>query len=143
MKRDPVVARHLKDLLEKVRFLRSHQALSLAELRSDLKARLAIERAFQLAIQNVLDIAAHMLSAEGWNDWEEYRELGPKLVEHGVLTPELGQALARMAGFRNLLIHEYAAIKMERVRDYLRHNLDDFDRFAGSVRAYVRRGVRR
>lgn len=136
MKADPVIARHVKDLLEKVRFLRTHQTITLARLEKELGTRLAIERAFQLAIQNVLDIAAHILAAEGWNDWDEYRELGPKLAAHGVITPQLGQSLARMAGFRNLLIHEYAVIGTSRMRDYLRHHLDDFDHFAQAVQKY-------
>jgi len=139
VKPDPVIARHLKDLLEKTGFLRSQQRISAVELRKDLGTRLAIERAFQLAIQNTLDIAAHILAAQGWNDWDEYRELGPKLADHDVITPALGQTLARMAGFRNLLIHEYAIIKGKRMRDYLQHNLDDFDQFAAAIRAYLRR----
>lgn len=117
MKADPVITRHLKDLLEKVRYLRAHQRITAARLRKDLGLRLAIERAFQLAIQNVLDIAAHILTAQGWNDWDEYRELGPKLADHGVLTAALAQALARMAGFRNLLMHSYAIIKEGRMCD--------------------------
>ncbi len=139
MKSDPVVTRHLKDLLEKVRFLRSHQAITLARLEQELGVRLAMERAFQLAIQNVLDITAHILAAEGLNDWDEYRELGPKLAAHGIIPSPLGQALARMAGFRNLLIHEYAIIKTSRMRDYLRHHLDDFDVFAEAIQKYLRR----
>ena len=138
MKPDPVISRHLKDLLEKVRFLRSHRTIALARLERELGTRLAIERAFQLAIQNVLDAAAHILAAEGWNDWDEYRELGPKLAAHGVIPAALGHALARMAGFRNLLVHEYAIIKMSKMRDYLRHHLDDFDHFAGAIQKYVR-----
>jgi len=138
VKPDPVVSRHLKDLLEKVRFLRAQEAIDPVSLRQDLAARLAIERAFQLAIQNVLDIAAHVLAAEGWNDWDEYRELGPKLAARGVLSQDLGQALARMAGFRNLLVHEYAVIKLDRVRDYLRNHLDDFDQFASAIRKHLR-----
>lgn len=139
MKPDPIITRHLKDLLEKVGYLRAHRGVNAARLRQDLGLRLAIERAFQLAIQNVLDIAAHVLAAEGWNDWDEYRELGPRLADHGVISAALGQALASMAGFRNLLIHEYAVIKEGRMCAYLRDNLDDFDRFAAAVRTHVRR----
>jgi uncharacterized protein YutE (UPF0331/DUF86 family) len=142
VKPDAVVNRRLKDLLEKVRYLRSQQAVELRRLREDLGIRLAVERAFQLAIQSVLDIAAHVLAAEGWNDWDEYRELGPKLAEHGVLANDLGEAISRMAGFRNLLVHEYAVIKPHRMRDYLRRHLDDFDEFAKAIRAHLRRGAR-
>jgi uncharacterized protein YutE (UPF0331/DUF86 family) len=139
VKPDPVVSRHLKDLLDKVRYLRSQQTVDARRLREDLGTRLAVERAFQLAIRNVLDVAAHVLAAEGWNDWDEYRELGPKLAEHEVLTDQLGQSLARMAGFRNLLVHEYAVIKPQRMRDYLQNHLDDFDEFASAIRKYLRR----
>jgi uncharacterized protein YutE (UPF0331/DUF86 family) len=139
VKADPVTTRHLKDLLEKVRYLRSHRDVDAAQLRRDLGLRLAIERAFQLAIQNVLDIAAHILATEGWNDWDEYRQLGPKLADHDLISAALGDALANMAGFRNLLIHEYAVIREDRMTDFLRHHLDDFDRFAAAVRVYLRR----
>jgi hypothetical protein len=50
VKPDPIVSRHLKDLLEKVRFLRSQQTVDLRRLRENLGTRLAVERAFQLAI---------------------------------------------------------------------------------------------
>ena len=83
MKSDPVVARHLKDLLEKVGYLRAQQDIGLARLQKDLGARLA--------------------------------------------------------GFRNLLIHEYAVITTSRMHEFLRHNLRDFDRFARAVRTYGRR----
>ena len=139
MTTDPVVTRHLKDLLALTRFLRSKQRITLARLETDLATRLAIERAFQLAIQNVLDIAAHVLAAEGWNDWNEYRELGPKLGEHGVISRPLAQSVARMAGFRNLLVHEYVVITLHRMREYLQTHLDDFDQFAAAIRKHLRR----
>jgi len=73
VKPDPVIARHLKDLLEKTGFLRSQQRISAVELRKDLGTRLAIERAFQLAMagfqgpveNNVCNRTASKLFAAG------------------------------------------------------------------------------
>ena len=48
-----------------------------------------------------------------------------------------------MAGFRNLLIHEYAVIKTSRMRDYLRQHLDDFDHFAAAIQKYLRTASRK
>jgi uncharacterized protein YutE (UPF0331/DUF86 family) len=56
-----------------------------------------------------------------------------------VIAPPLAQAVARLARFRNLLIHEYAIIKGGRMCEYLHNTLVDFDRFASAVRAYLRR----
>jgi uncharacterized protein YutE (UPF0331/DUF86 family) len=43
--------------------------------------------------------------------------------------------LRRMAGFRNVLVHGYADVDREIVRDILDRHLDDLLLFVGTVRA--------
>ena len=42
-----------------------------------------------------------------------------------------------MAGFRNVLIHEYRDILIEKVYDILQNRLSDFYEFAQSILDYV------
>ena len=47
------------------------------------------------------------------------------LTSAGWLPPELGGRLEEMAGFRNVLVHEYAIVDLAVVRDVLENRLGD------------------
>jgi len=48
--------------------------------------------------------------------------------ELGVLPPDFARSLAPIAGFRNILVHEYLGVDWDYVYDHLQ-NLDDLERF--------------
>lgn len=98
--------------------------------------RRAVERCLYLAIQNVLDIGSHIVAAEGWGLPGSYREVLEKLGEHGVLPRDFALELAPMAGFRNILQHEYVALDVAEL-DRNARRLDDFNRFAQCVVRYL------
>ena len=56
------------------------------------------------------------------------------LERAGWLTPELRTEFARMAGFRNVLVHGYVAVDAAIVRDVLEHRLGDIESFVESIR---------
>ncbi len=90
-----------------------------------------------MAIQSALDIGAILLSEVGTDIPTEYRDIFPKLTEIGVLPESLATRLVAMAKFRNVLVHLYLEIEVERLYQYIQHNLDDFDEFATYVGAYL------
>lgn len=47
-----------------------------------------------------------------------------------------------MAGLRNVIVHEYAAVDQTVVSDVLNNHLDDFSEFARHVRDFVKRHER-
>jgi uncharacterized protein YutE (UPF0331/DUF86 family) len=132
-----VIDRHLKDLEKMVAALQLHQSKSLDELRADQLVSLAVEHALQRAIQNLLDIGMHLLSGAGINDWDDYRGAILKLGETGVLPPAFAEHISGMAGLRNILVHGYLEIDIEKVWDILHHRLDDFRTFARHVVEYL------
>lgn len=54
----------------------------------------------------------------------------------GVTPPDFARQLAPLAGFRNILTHEYLIIDWDIIYQRL-HNLDDFERFAMYVRVWL------
>lgn len=98
--------------------------------------RRAVERCLYLAIQHLLDIGSHIVAAESWGLPGSYREVIEKLGEHGVLPRDFARRLAPMAGFRNILEHEYVALDFEELVRNARR-FDDFDRFAEHVVRYL------
>ena len=61
--------------------------------------------------------------------------------ELGVLPVDFSQHLAPIAGFRNILVHEYISVDWDQVYKHLQR-LEDLDRFRDLVRLWMKnRGV--
>jgi uncharacterized protein YutE (UPF0331/DUF86 family) len=91
------------------------------------------ERYLQLAIQGVLDISNHILADSDSRLPRDNKELFDLLATRKVLPVRLARKLVAMAGFRNILVHEYLEIDRRRVYQILRDDLDDFERFIRAV----------
>jgi uncharacterized protein YutE (UPF0331/DUF86 family) len=91
------------------------------------------ERYLQLAIQSVLDISNHIVADMRLSLPPDSRSLFALLVEKGILSARLGQKLTRMAGFRNILVHDYLEIDRGRVYAVLEKDLRDFEQFIKAV----------
>ena len=63
------------------------------------------------------------------------RELFELLATDAWLTPELAEALRRMAGMRDVLVHGYTKVDPEQVRLVITQNLGDLLGFVGAIRA--------
>ncbi len=135
-----VVDRHLAALRRAVAGLRRHAGVSPEALRVDSDRLWAMERGLQLCAQNALDIASHLSSAAGL-DPANYGSSIDCLVEANVLPPAFGRRFRGIAGFRNVLVHGYLDIDVDRVAATLGAPLDDFDEFAGHVERWVAAAV--
>jgi len=91
------------------------------------------ERYLQLAIQAVLDVSNHIVADMNLNLPTDNKELFDLLARHKVLPVRLARRLAPMAGFRNLLVHEYMEIDRHRVYRVLKEDLGDFEKFIKAV----------
>ncbi len=103
-------------------------------LRQDLREARFVQYTLQMAAQAALDVASHVVSDERLGEPSTNRELFDLLRRHGWIDARLAAALADMAGFRNVLVHGYADVDLDKVEDVLRHHLDDLLAFASAVR---------
>jgi uncharacterized protein YutE (UPF0331/DUF86 family) len=91
------------------------------------------ERYLQLAIQGVLDISNHIVADMRLNLPADSKDLFSLLATHKVLPVRLSKKLVSMAGFRNVLVHEYLEIDRRRVYRVLKDELGDFEKFIKAV----------
>jgi len=127
-----LVAKKLGEIETYVRELR--KLADPAALRSDVKEQRFVLHTLQLAIQAAIDAASHVVSDERLGEPERYREHFALLATAGWVPGELGASLEEMAGFRNVLVHEYASVDLEIVRNVLETRLDDLLQFAAAMR---------
>jgi uncharacterized protein YutE (UPF0331/DUF86 family) len=130
---DQLVAARLAALDQYLRFLGETARLDLAVFTSDPRNYAAAERFLHLAIESVLDVGTHCIAALGLPRPARYADVVPTLAEAGIVTAETARELANIAGFRNLLVHDYAHVDRARVHAFLNARLDG-SRQAGSTR---------
>ncbi len=103
--------------------LEKQQPITLETFRNDFTRQLAVERAFQSAIESCTDIAAHIVSVYQLGHPQESRHVFRFLIEAGYLDEDFGQAMMAMVGFRNRLVHLYWDVDVERLYQYLQEDV--------------------
>ena len=91
------------------------------------------ERYLQLAIQAVLDVSHHIVADMELGLPADSQALFTTLARHKVLPARLAKKLVPMAGFRNVLVHEYLEIDRRRVYRALKQELRDFESFVRAI----------
>jgi len=95
-----------------------------------------IERNLEVAAQAVIDIANRIISIEGLEKPREYFEAILRLGESDILPLDFAKKLAPLAGFRNILVHDYMDINWDEVYKNL-HQLNDISRFMNNVKDWM------
>jgi uncharacterized protein YutE (UPF0331/DUF86 family) len=91
------------------------------------------ERYLQLTIQAVLDISHHIVADRNLALPADSQSLFELLAREKVVSKALAAKLTAMAGFRNILVHEYLEIDRRRVYRALTTELRDFESFIRAV----------
>ncbi|MCC7343502.1 MAG: DUF86 domain-containing protein [Deltaproteobacteria bacterium] len=87
----------------------------------------------QRAVQTGIDLAAHIVADEGLGLPADLGENFLFLEKAKVIPATLAQRLRKMVGFRNIAVHEYAAIDPEVLKSILTKDLKDVEEFYSAV----------
>jgi uncharacterized protein YutE (UPF0331/DUF86 family) len=127
-----VVARHLNDLDDCLQALDGERPVSVESMRSDRRTRDLVLYELQRAIQNVLDLGSHLLADRG-KVVAEYSEIFSTLAQEGVIPADLGERVRGLGGFRNVIIHDYVELDLDRVASFVNDRLDDLRALAQHI----------
>ncbi len=89
------------------------------------------------AIEAAISICNHLNAKVLKRAPESYADCFTGLLFAGVISEDLSRRLIQMANFRNLLIHHYYKIEPQKVIQYAREDLKDFDDFIKAVIKFV------
>lgn len=138
---DDIIQARLKLLDNYMVELQRLQPTEFEEYVSNYLIHRTVERDLQTAIEACLDIGRHLIAKEGFRYPEDNADVFRILAEEKVIPSELLARLEEMAGFRNVLVHEYADLDDDKVYRNFKDNLGDFDEFASAIVAYLNRPV--
>jgi len=134
---DEVIRQRLQLLESYVQHLQGYRARSRDEVRSDISLTWAIEHGLQLSIQCVLNVCHYLVADLALGVPVTSQEAIELLRDTGVFPATFADTLVQMARFRNLLVHVYAQVDIERVYDHVQNHLDDFGQFAQHVLQFL------
>ncbi len=104
-------------------------------IETDVKERRFVEHTLQILLQACQDIASHVVSDERLGEPRTNQELFDLLAAAGWIDAGLAASMRRAIGFRNVLVHGYAAVDPRIVREVLESRLGDIEAFGSAVRA--------
>jgi uncharacterized protein YutE (UPF0331/DUF86 family) len=131
-------------LVERLAQLRRHLD-HLSQLRPRVSGRVALERDLSLhndvlfSLLTVCQLVIHVageLSARRGERFEDYTGAVRNLSHDERFSEELVRRLERLPGFRNVLIHEYVALDLDRAMEASR-DLEPIEEFARLVQGSI------
>ncbi len=110
------------------------------ELLKDTYLQDIVERNLEVSAQAVIDIANRIISVEGLEKPQDYYEAIIRLGESKILPRKFAQSLAPIAGFRNILVHDYMDINWDEVYNNLLQ-LNDISQFMDHIKSWMKAKV--
>lgn len=134
-----LLSRKLSRLGSYIEVLKRAEDINWEKYQSDLRSKAFVERYLHLAIEEVIDIANHLVSFYRWREPTGYRDLFNILREHEIIDADHLPAFQNMASFRNMLAHRYETVDDELVFGIFKKRLDDFELFIALVTNWAER----
>ena len=133
-----LIAKKLSRLKEYVSYLKTLKDLPLKTFEEDFKARGAAERYLHLAIESVIDIGNEIISIQQLRKPDQYKDIPDILAESGIIPRDFAAEIAKMIGFRNLLVHDYAVIDVTLEYKFLETRIKDFEEYMKHIANWLK-----
>ncbi len=129
-----VIENKISSIRKYLGILRSYQGYSRQTIEEDVTLKGALERYLYLVAQASIDLAEEIIAFRGFRRPGSNNESFYILEEEHFLSRSLCNKLVKMAGFRNVIAHDYAKLDYEKVYSVLQHDLGDIEEFITEVK---------
>lgn len=116
-----------------LRRIREKRSVNLGEFLGDLDRQESILFNLQMAIQNCIDMAAHIISDEELGVAGSTNEMFYMLQDHGYLPPRLTEKMVSAVGFRNLIVHQYGNVDLKKVYEIAQKDIGDLEEYLRAI----------
>lgn len=134
---ETVILRKLEALEQHDRELSEFRSITETEYSSDWKVQRIVERTLQMMVEICADVANHIISEGGLRIGQSVADAFVSLAETGILSESLCERMVKMAGFRNIVVHQYGEIDAAIVVAVLRTHLADLLEFRDAIVRYL------
>jgi uncharacterized protein YutE (UPF0331/DUF86 family) len=120
------VDQHLKRIKKK-------RSITLDEFISDSDVQDILLFNMQIAIQNCIDIASHIISDENLGIAGSTSEIFYLLQDNKYISADLTEKVIGAVGLRNILVHEYGNLDLKKVYKVIQEDIDDLKEFVVAI----------
>ena len=113
--------------------VRRKSGIDLESFLKDLDIQDVILFNIQMAVQNCVDIAAHIISEEGWGVPGSSSEMFYMLQEHDYFDRSVSEKMIKAVGFRNIIVHEYGKMDLKQVYKIAQSDIKDLEEFLKEI----------
>lgn len=124
-----------------LKILTRYRMYSRKQIENDVDIRGAVERYLYLAAQSTIDLAEAIISLKKYRKPVTIAESFLILGQEEIITARLASKLVKMAGFRNILSHDYAEIDYGIVYSILHDELGDVENFLKIINKAISKRV--
>lgn len=117
--------------------LRKFDAAGLEAYLADPYKEILAERFLERMISRMIDVNYHIITGTGRTPPRDYYDSFAELGKMGILDPQFASGIARAAGLRNRIVHEYDEIEPEKVFEALRSALVDLPVYLQAVLSFI------
>jgi len=143
MIRREFVQRKLQLIAEDLERLLRFRDETLDSLVADDLKLAAVERILERIVMRAIDVNEHLISelatGEGRSTRLTYRDTFLLLTDTGAYPKEFAERIARSAGLRNILVHDYNDVDRKIVHASIKSCLQDYHQYLEYVSRFVAR----
>ena len=132
-----VVVERIKNLEEKIDYLKKIGDYKKSEFSKEADIYFRFERALHLAIEAVIDIGNHIIADHRLKTPDSNKDIFKILANNKIIDKNLADKLMKMAGFRNILVHDYLDLDRELEYEIISNNLEDIEKFMKVAVKYI------
>ena len=132
-----VVLNRLNHLEENLEYIKGIKKYDKKDFINNKDIYLRYERALHLVIEAIIDLANHLIADQRLRTPESNRDIFKILFENNFIEKELAENLKKMAGFRNILVHDYLDLDRKLEYKIIINNIHDIQQFMKIVVNYI------
>lgn len=130
MVRKDLVSVRLEKLRLYLKTLKAIQKYDPETFKKDVFIHATAERYLHLSIECLLDIGNHIISDRGYRKPETYAEIFQILRDERVISAKMLKDLEGMAAFRNILVHDYFQLDLDKVYRIIQEKIKVMEKIA-------------
>ncbi len=132
-----IIQRKIKSLQDDLVELKNYKDMGLEDYLKNREAQLIVERLLEKVTSRLIDINYHILKEEYEVMPEDYYTSFIDMGKNKVITEEFAKEIAKAAGLRNALAHEYDDIDQKQIYEAITSALTQIPQYLQAVLRFI------
>jgi len=99
----------------------------------------AVERLFQLIVDDAVSMNNHIITKGGFVPSDDYQGTFSVLAQNNVLPADFALKIAPSVGLRNQVVHKYGEVNLTRLIDEIKTDIGDYPENLKNIDEYLKR----